>query len=95
MEANDSICCKLCGEIYQNPVILNCGHSMCYKCAESSLSFQRMKKNENKLNCPTCSKSTEIPELGTIDKTLKFNYDLRDVIEKFKTGSNLILSNTN
>lgn len=42
---DDSICCKLCGEVFDTPIILSaCGHSICFKCAEASLSFQQLKK---------------------------------------------------
>src|SRR5690242_15070454 len=41
----DSVCCKLCSEIFEEPLILLCGHSICKKCAESSLAFNRLRKS--------------------------------------------------
>jgi hypothetical protein len=29
-----SLCCKLCFEAYLEPVLLDCGHSVCLRCAE-------------------------------------------------------------
>lgn len=43
--SDDSICCKLCSEIYEDPLVLHCGHSICKKCAEASLAFNKLRKS--------------------------------------------------
>lgn len=43
MEDNGSIC-KFCAKLFENPVLISCGHSICLNCAEIILSFQRIKK---------------------------------------------------
>ncbi|KAG6853439.1 hypothetical protein C0991_004364 [Blastosporella zonata] len=48
-ELDASLRCNICGEVYDGPVTLNCGHSFCSQCIRSSLA--------EKQECPTCRKT--------------------------------------
>ena len=42
---DDTLCCKLCFELFDNPVLLSCGHSICLKCAETLSAFSALKSD--------------------------------------------------
>ena len=75
---SESIKCKSCGEILNQPVFLPCGHSICKS--------HQIEDNQNrKIECITCNKSFEIPTDGFAP-----NCDLESLleqeIEEFKLG---------
>ncbi|KAK3610987.1 hypothetical protein CHS0354_015103 [Potamilus streckersoni] len=56
----DTISCKLCNKIYQNPQILNCLHSFCATCLQQKISQDNYA--ENKLLCPLCKECTYVED---------------------------------
>ena len=53
--------CSLCSELYTEPRMLQCLHSFCVKCVKKLLEEQG---SETSLKCPTCKKSSSLPEGG-------------------------------
>ncbi|KAI0928009.1 hypothetical protein AcW1_005392 [Taiwanofungus camphoratus] len=48
-QLDDALRCSICGELYEAPVTLNCGHCYCSLCIRSALS--------DKAECPICRQS--------------------------------------
>lgn len=46
--------CPICSEIFDNPIILQCGHSFCHKCCEHAI-------NSKFTNCAVCRFEIEMP----------------------------------
>lgn len=53
--------CGLCYEDFQDPRILPCMHTFCFKCLDE---FVEQTSEENKFPCPLCKISTSIPNGG-------------------------------
>ncbi|KAF4114047.1 hypothetical protein G5714_004270 [Onychostoma macrolepis] len=56
--SEDDFSCPVCCEIFKNPVVLSCSHSICRECLQQ---FWRIKKTQE---CPVCrrrSSKTELP----------------------------------
>eukprot|EP01118_Nematostelium_gracile_P005407 TRINITY_DN1716_c0_g1_i1.p1 TRINITY_DN1716_c0_g1~~TRINITY_DN1716_c0_g1_i1.p1 ORF type:complete len:516 (-),score=96.53 TRINITY_DN1716_c0_g1_i1:104-1651(-) len=67
--------CPFCHEIFQDPVILPCGHSLCSDCAKRIEDGAIL--NNLKPKCTTCSESWKI------GKKLKPNFTLKTMLEDF------------
>ncbi|XP_063068919.1 E3 ubiquitin-protein ligase TRIM35-like [Engraulis encrasicolus] len=50
--SEEDLSCSLCGEIFKDPVILTCGHSICNSCLEA---FWQTKKSKE---CPVCKRKS-------------------------------------
>ena len=72
-DAQDTIC-SICLTIFQDPITLHCGHSLCRACVEQVA-------RTGALVCPECRLPTPLPPGGVAD--LKTNVVLRNVIARF------------
>ncbi|XP_033098227.1 tripartite motif-containing protein 2-like [Anneissia japonica] len=77
--------CTICFKRLENPKSLTCLHSFCLACLENWV------KTKGKLTCPTCSKSSAIPE-GGLQKLPPntFLKNLLDTIETFLERDQMI-----
>jgi len=96
----DVLCCKLCYNLFKDPVKLPCGHSLCLSCAETLYSFQILKNpiissiksnDKNKIK-DTKKKGFKCPTCSTsIDiigiDSLPKDYNLREIIEGNKKNT--------
>ena len=78
MMNEEALSCSFCGDIFQDAVILNCGHSLCLHCLKKIENVSLLKNLDPK--CSTCSQSWII---GTDPKP---NYELRSIVEKYQKG---------
>ncbi|XP_059426964.1 nuclear factor 7, ovary-like [Carassius carassius] len=64
--SEDDISCPVCQEIFKNPVVLSCSHSVCKECLQQ---FWRTKKTQE---CPVCRRrsSKEQPPCNLVLKNL-------------------------
>ena len=53
--------CPVCFEVYQDPKILPCSHTLCVKCLEG---LQNQSDRRKFIVCPICKGNHEIPERG-------------------------------
>lgn len=89
----DPLVCKLCGEFFNDPLFLQCGHSCCSKCVDHMVSFAMLRHGQQRrggkvdVNCPTCSSTTEVDCSAPAAATLKRNRDLGDEAERRRRAS--------
>ncbi len=68
--SEDDYICPVCCEIFKNPVVLSCSHSVCKECLQQ---FWRTKKTQE---CPVCRRRSSRDELP-------LNLALRNLCESF------------
>ena len=56
-----ALACKLCGELFDEPLLLSCGHSLCKKCVVGMVSF-------NLLSSPSSSFDFKHPKAAVEEK---------------------------
>jgi len=70
----ESLTCPVCLEIFSEPVLLKCSHSLCRGCAQRMLEFaeQGLKRNTKCspqcINCPQCKASTPLTKQPLLEK---------------------------
>ncbi|KAH7717671.1 leucine Rich Repeat family protein [Aphelenchoides avenae] len=86
MELNDAnlaktLECPVCLDVFDEPKLLSCGHTVCQKCVNNVVAAHPTAENagqghdENSVKCPECGMETVIPPGG-----LKTNYRLVDLV---------------
>ena len=81
----DLLHCMICFEIYQNPKMLNCGHTFCKECLQGYYrTYQQQRRAQSgKLPCPTCRDLTVLPSGGIA--ALRNDFKVAKIEEMFKT----------
>ncbi|KAH7711227.1 Protein TAM-1 [Aphelenchoides avenae] len=73
--------CPVCLDVFDEPKLLICGHTVCQKCVDKIVAAQqtaahaRQGRDGSCIKCPECTKETEIPPDG-----LPTNYRLVDLV---------------
>ncbi|XP_073691431.1 E3 ubiquitin-protein ligase TRIM35-like [Garra rufa] len=85
--SEDDFSCPVCQEIFKNPVVLSCSHSVCKECLQQ---FWRTKKTQE---CPVCRRrsSRELPPVNLVLKNLCESF-LKERNERRSSGSEEICS---
>ncbi|XP_073691421.1 E3 ubiquitin-protein ligase TRIM35-like [Garra rufa] len=85
--SEDDISCSVCQDIFKNPVVLSCSHSVCKECLQQ---FWRTKKTQE---CPVCRRrsSREKPPTNLVLKNLCESF-LKERNERRSSGSEEICS---
>ncbi|XP_073691423.1 E3 ubiquitin-protein ligase TRIM35-like [Garra rufa] len=85
--SEDDFSCPVCQEIFKNPVVLSCSHSVCKECLQQ---FWRTKKTQE---CPVCRRrsSREKPPTNLVLKNLCESF-LKERNERRSSGSEEICS---
>ncbi|XP_073703712.1 E3 ubiquitin-protein ligase TRIM35-like [Garra rufa] len=85
--SEDDFSCPVCQEIFKNPVVLSCSHSVCKECLQQ---FWRTKKTQE---CPVCRRrsSKEHPPVSLVLKNLCESF-LKERNERRSSGSEEICS---
>lgn len=68
--SEDDFSCPVCFEIFKNPVLLQCGHSVCKLCLEQYWETKGSKE------CPVCRKRSSLSQLP-------INFALRNLCETY------------
>uniref|UniRef100_A0AC34QWK9 RING-type domain-containing protein n=1 Tax=Panagrolaimus sp. JU765 TaxID=591449 RepID=A0AC34QWK9_9BILA len=82
-DAPAAITCPVCLEIYVEPKLLNCGHTLCLKCVQQLIQNARQSAlgyRDAEFMCPECRR----PCSAGFHNLLPTNYRLADVINQFK-----------
>ncbi|KAL2080900.1 hypothetical protein ACEWY4_022753 [Coilia grayii] len=69
-KSEDDYCCPVCCDIYKDPVITSCSHSVCKAC------LQRFWETKGSRECPVCRRKSS-------NDTLRPNLALRNLCETF------------
>ncbi|XP_073691432.1 nuclear factor 7, ovary-like [Garra rufa] len=85
--SEDDFSCPVCQEIFKNPVVLSCSHSVCKECLQQ---FWRTKKTQE---CPVCRRrsSKQDPPINLVLKNLCESF-LKERNERRSSGSEEICS---
>ncbi|KAH7711240.1 TAM-1 protein [Aphelenchoides avenae] len=79
--------CPVCLDIFDEPKLLNCGHTVCQKCVNKAAKTRLIRadawpaQDQKCLKCPECGTETKIPPHG-----LTTNYRLVDLVSRVKTS---------
>lgn len=73
----ESLQCPFCHDVFEEPKLLVCGHTVCEKCVNKLLAAHSPEadagpgRDGNCVKCPVCDRETEVPPDG-----LTTNYSL-------------------
>eukprot|EP01065_Artemidia_motanka_P045645 TRINITY_DN674_c0_g1_i2.p1 TRINITY_DN674_c0_g1~~TRINITY_DN674_c0_g1_i2.p1 ORF type:complete len:450 (+),score=137.95 TRINITY_DN674_c0_g1_i2:59-1351(+) len=81
----EALCC-VCLELYDDPVMLDCGHNVCMACVRNVHRFDSGSPSAEdvggSVTCPQCRGTTPLPAAGV--DALKRNFALRNVVDRLK-----------
>ncbi|XP_028846828.1 E3 ubiquitin-protein ligase Midline-1 isoform X2 [Denticeps clupeoides] len=90
METLESeLTCPICLELFDDPLLLPCAHSLCFTCAHRILVSHSTPSEPvesiNAFQCPTCRYAITLTQRGL--EGLKRNVTLQNIIERFQKAS--------
>ncbi|XP_030642689.1 E3 ubiquitin-protein ligase Midline-1 [Chanos chanos] len=90
MDALESeLTCPICLELFEDPLLLPCAHSLCFNCAHRILVSHRTSHDPpapiNAFQCPTCRYVITLNQRGL--EGLKRNVTLQNIIDRFQKAS--------
>ncbi|XP_066505802.1 probable E3 ubiquitin-protein ligase MID2 isoform X2 [Hoplias malabaricus] len=90
METLESeLTCPICLELFEDPLLLPCAHSLCFNCAHrilvSHCSGTKPLESVSAFQCPTCRYVITLSQRGL--EGLKRNVTLQNIIDRFQKAS--------
>uniref|UniRef100_A0A4W4GG54 RING-type E3 ubiquitin transferase n=1 Tax=Electrophorus electricus TaxID=8005 RepID=A0A4W4GG54_ELEEL len=90
METLESeLTCPICLELFEDPLLLPCAHSLCFNCAHrilvSHCSGSKPLESVSAFQCPTCRHVITLSQRGL--EGLKRNVTLQNIIDRFQKAS--------
>uniref|UniRef100_A0A671T1F5 Probable E3 ubiquitin-protein ligase MID2 n=1 Tax=Sinocyclocheilus anshuiensis TaxID=1608454 RepID=A0A671T1F5_9TELE len=90
METLESeLTCPICLELFEDPLLLPCAHSLCFNCAHrilvSHCSSTKPLESVSAFQCPTCRYVITLNQRGL--EGLKRNVTLQNIIDRFQKAS--------
>uniref|UniRef100_A0A8C1GK54 Midline 2 n=1 Tax=Cyprinus carpio TaxID=7962 RepID=A0A8C1GK54_CYPCA len=90
METLESeLTCPICLELFEDPLLLPCAHSLCFNCAHrilvSHCSSTKPLESISAFQCPTCRYVITLNQRGL--EGLKRNVTLQNIIDRFQKAS--------
>nr|XP_061792860.1 probable E3 ubiquitin-protein ligase MID2 isoform X3 [Nerophis lumbriciformis] len=90
METLESeLTCPICLELFEDPLLLPCAHSLCFNCAHrilvSHCSSSKPLESVSAFQCPTCRYVITLNHRGL--EGLKRNVTLQNIIDRFQKAS--------
>uniref|UniRef100_A0A3B5KQS0 Midline 2 n=1 Tax=Xiphophorus couchianus TaxID=32473 RepID=A0A3B5KQS0_9TELE len=90
METLESeLTCPICLELFEDPLLLPCAHSLCFNCAHrilvSHCSTSKPLESISAFQCPTCRYVITLNHRGL--EGLKRNVTLQNIIDRFQKAS--------
>ncbi|MBN3289711.1 TRI18 ligase, partial [Polypterus senegalus] len=90
METLESeLTCPICLELFEDPLLLPCAHSLCFNCAHrilvSHCSTNEPVESISAFQCPTCRYVISLNHRGL--EGLKRNVTLQNIIDRFQKAS--------
>ena len=85
LKLEEQLTCPVCLDLYTNPKILPCHHSLCQKCLEGLPQEREARGDTYYLSCPTCRQCTEVPREGVGAFPVAFTLNnLKEITQSLK-----------
>ena len=85
IKLEEQLKCPVCLDLYTNPKILPCHHSLCQECLEGLPQAREARGNTYYLSCPTCRQRTEVPREGVGAFPVAFHLNnLKEISQSLK-----------
>ena len=85
LKLEEQLTCPVCLDIYTNPKILPCHHSLCQECLEGLPQEREARGDTYYLSCPTCRQHTKIPREGVGAFSVAFHLNnLKEITQSLK-----------
>ncbi|XP_019614481.1 PREDICTED: E3 ubiquitin-protein ligase Midline-1-like [Branchiostoma belcheri] len=90
----EELTCPVCLELYEQPVLLPCAHSLCKRCAGEVFAEAARKPPPQpaeqgaakQVQCPSCRHKFQLPELGV--EGLRRNTTLQNIVDRYREAKN-------
>ena len=85
LKLEEQLTCPVCLDLYTNPKILPCHHSLCQECLEGLPREREAKGETYYLSCPTCRQRSEVPREGVGAFPVAFHLNnLKEITQSLK-----------
>ena len=85
LKLEQQLTCPVCLDLYTNPKILPCHHSLCQECLEGLPQEREARGDTYYLSCPTCRQRTEVPREGVGAFPVAFTLNnLKEITQSLK-----------
>ena len=85
LKLEEQLTCPVCLDLYTNPKILPCHHSLCQECLEGLPQEREAGGDTYYLSCPTCRQRTEVPREGVGAFPVAFTLNnLKEITQSLK-----------
>ena len=85
LKLEEQLTCPVCLDLYTNPKILPCHHSLCQECLEGLPQEREARGDTYYLSCPTCRQRTEVPREGVGAFPVAFHLNnLKEITQSLK-----------
>ncbi|XP_066285035.1 uncharacterized protein [Branchiostoma lanceolatum] len=90
----EELTCPVCLDLYEQPVLLPCAHSLCKRCAGKVFASRKPPAQpigqgmapKTQHECPTCRHEFQLPNLGV--DGLRKNTTLRNIVDRYRESKN-------
>ena len=85
LKLEQQLTCPVCLDLYTNPKILPCHHSLCQECLEGLPQEREARGDTYYLFCPTCRQRTDVPREGVGAFSVSFHLNnLKEITQSLK-----------
>ena len=85
LKLEEQLKCPVCLDLYTDPKILPCHHSLCQECLEGLPQEREARGDTYYLSCPTCRQRTEVPREGVGAFPVAFHLNnLKEITQSLK-----------
>ncbi|CAH1266036.1 MID1 [Branchiostoma lanceolatum] len=88
----EELTCPVCLDLYEQPVLLPCAHSLCKRCAGEVFASRKPSAQPvgqamaPKHECPSCRHEFQLPEIGV--DGLRKNTTLQNIVDRYRESKN-------
>ncbi|XP_052814474.1 uncharacterized protein LOC128241538 [Mya arenaria] len=88
--------CSICMDIFKDPRLLSCQHTLCQKCLTSCIKKTRKKgRSKSMFRCPMCRHEVMIDKLDPSTYTFTKNMTMQHFLDEFEEDINDVIDNQN